>query len=91
MGEACGNGTALDSRSYVLLMNGERAAMAFTDPPYNVRIDGHACGLGAVRHREFAMACGEMDEFEFTQFLSRSFQLLAKNSIDGAIHFICMD
>ena len=31
---------------------------AFLDPPYNVRINGHANAKG--RHREFAMASGEM-------------------------------
>jgi len=25
-----------------------RAAIVFTDPPYNVPIDGHASGLGAI-------------------------------------------
>ena len=43
--------------------------MVFTDPPYNVPIDGHVSGLGDVRHREFAMASGEMSEAEFTGFL----------------------
>jgi hypothetical protein len=33
----------------------------FTDPPYNVPIDGHVSGLGTVRHREFAMASGEIE------------------------------
>ena len=34
--------------------------LVFTDPPYNVRIEGHVSGLGQVKHREFAMASGEM-------------------------------
>jgi DNA modification methylase len=72
-------------------MHGALATMIFTDPPYNVRIDGHASGLGAIRHREFAMASGEMDETEFKAFLTSSCALLTKNSIDGAIHFVCMD
>ncbi len=41
----------------------------FTDPPYNCKIDGHASGLGKVKHREFAMASGEMSEDEFKTFL----------------------
>ena len=65
--------------------------MVFTDAPYNVKIDGHASGLGATRHPDFAMASGEMDEVEFTDFLTRSCQLMARHSIDGAIHFLCMD
>ena len=63
----------------------------FTDPPYNVAIDGHVCGLGRVRHREFAMGCGEMSEAEFTAFLEAVFDLLAENTVDGSIHQICMD
>jgi DNA modification methylase len=85
----CGN--ALDPRVYARLMDGERATTVVTDPPYNVRIDGHASGLGAVHHRDFVMASGEMDDNEFTDFLSRSFRLLAKYSADGAIHFVFMD
>jgi DNA modification methylase len=65
--------------------------MVFTDPPYNVPIDGHVSGLGRIQHREFAMASGEMTEDAFTKFLGTAFQHLANNSSDGAIHFVCMD
>jgi hypothetical protein len=34
--------------------------VVFSDPPYNVKIDGHVCGAGSIKHREFAMASGEM-------------------------------
>jgi DNA modification methylase len=85
----CGN--ALDSSSYRLLMENRRAAMAFTDPPYNVKVDGHVSGLGTTRHREFAMASGEMNEAEFVSFLTRACSLMARHSIDGSIHFQCMD
>ena len=30
------------------------------DPPYTVPIEGHASGLGAIHHRPFPMASGEM-------------------------------
>ena len=72
-------------------MAGERARMVFSDPPYNVKIDGNVGGLGRIRHREFAMASGEMTEAEFTDFLHAAFRNLADHSLDGAIHFICMD
>ncbi len=85
----CGN--ALDTLVVDQLMAGELAQMVFTDPPYNVPIEGHVSGLGEVKHREFAMASGEMDQVQFTGFLSSAFQNLAKFSIDGSIHFICMD
>src|SRR5262249_50386302 len=84
-------GTALASAAFAALVGEERAAMVFTDPPYNVPIDGHASGLGAIHHRSFPMASGEMDEAEFTAFLVKAFRNLAAFSIDGSLHFICMD
>ncbi|MEA2875568.1 MAG: hypothetical protein QOF14_764 [Hyphomicrobiales bacterium] len=53
-------GDARNGADYALLLGEEKADLIFTDPPYNVRIDGNVCGLGTVRHREFAMASGEM-------------------------------
>ena len=37
------------------------------------------------------MASGEMDSTEFTSFLSEAFRNLAAFSVDGSIHFVCMD
>ncbi|WP_237155486.1 ParB N-terminal domain-containing protein [Oryzibacter oryziterrae] len=65
--------------------------LIFTDPPYNVPIDGHVSGLGAVRHREFAVASGEMTREEFTAFLSLTLSNAARLAKDGAIAFVCMD
>jgi DNA modification methylase len=73
------------------LMDGQLAEMAFTDPPYNVPIEGNVGGLGKVRHRDFVMASGEMNREQFTAFLSAAFANLAGFSIDGSIHFVCMD
>jgi DNA modification methylase len=84
-------GDAREQAAYDRLLEGAKAQFVFTDPPYNVEIDGHVCGLGRVRHREFAMGCGEMSEAEFTAFLKATFALLAENTIDGSIHQICMD
>jgi DNA modification methylase len=84
-------GSALDRHAFAALFGDERAAMVFTDPPYNVPIDGHASGLGAVHHRPFPMASGEMDSTEFTAFLEQAFGNLAAFTADGSIHFVCMD
>src|SRR5262245_15574316 len=84
-------GDARDKIAYDQLLAGGKAEFVFTDPPYNVAIDGHVCGLGRVRHREFAMGCGELSEAEFTAFLKAVFALLAENSVEGSIHQICMD
>lgn len=84
-------GDARDTATYAALMGADRARAVFTDPPYNVKIDGHVCGSGTVKHREFAMASGEMDAAAFTAFLEASLGAMAAVSLDGAIHFTCMD
>src|SRR5262249_58954828 len=66
-------GDALRKGSYRDLLGAQKAQMVFTDPPYNVAITGHVSGLGKVKHREFAMACGEMSPQEYTKFLRTTF------------------
>ena len=82
---------ACDKAAYTQLMDGEQARVVFADAPYNVPIDGHVGGLGAIKHREFKMASGEMSPAEFQQFLKTVFANMAEVSIDGALHFLCMD
>jgi ParB-like nuclease family protein/DNA methylase len=84
-------GDAREQAAYDALLEGAKAQFVFTDPPYNVEIDGHVCGLGRIRHDNFAMGCGEMSETEFTTFLATVFERIAANSIDGSIHQICID
>jgi DNA modification methylase len=86
---ACGD--AQRSENYEALLRGEIAEMMVTDPPYNVRIDGHAMGRGKVRHREFPMASGEMSAAAFKAFLNRFIRCAINASRDGAIHYIFMD
>jgi DNA modification methylase len=65
--------------------------MVFSDPPYNVPVQGHISGLGQFQHREFAMASGEMDKDEFTRFLTSACERFAAASRDGSLHYLCMD
>lgn len=85
----CGN--ALDEESYRLLLGSEQAAMVFADMPYNVSIATHASGLGKKQHGEFAMASGEMSRPEFISFLTTAMTHMANFSIDGSIHYQCID
>ncbi len=85
----CGN--ALHETAYRAVMGSRRAAAVFTDPPFNVKIDGHATGNGTIRHREFAMASGEMSDAEFFAFLINVITLTARFSTANAIAYICMD
>lgn len=84
-------GDARHPDTFTALMESDRAKAVFTDPPYNVKIGGHVCGSGAIQHREFAMASGEMDVAGFTAFLRSTLGAMADVSVDGAIHFVCMD
>lgn len=84
-------GDALDLETVHTLMDGETAQMVFTDPPYNVPIEGHVGGSGSIKHREFAMASGEMSPEQFTSFLHLVCENMSNKSADGSIHFICMD
>ena len=84
----CGDGRDPDFLRRVIGTD-TRVDAAFLDPPYNVRISGHANSKG--RHREFAMASGEMSEVEFRTFLSETLGACARVSRDGAVHFVCMD
>lgn len=84
-------GDATKPESYRRLLAGQQAQLVFTDPPYNVPIKGHVSGLGKVQHDEFAMASGEMDRTEFTAFLATIFQNLTAHSVEGSVHYVCMD
>ena len=84
-------GDARKPEDYGRVLAGKTADLIFTDPPYNVPIDGHVTGLGRIRHREFAMGVGEMSEAEFTSFLTETLGGAAKVCRDGAIAFVCMD
>jgi DNA modification methylase len=65
--------------------------MIFTDPPWNLQIQGHVSGLGAVKHVEFAMASGEMSSAEFQTFLATKLGHAARHAVDGSIHFVVID
>ena len=85
----CGN--SLVAASYERLMDGAKADLVITDPPYNVVIDGHATGNGSVHHREFAMASGEMSSTEFTNFLRSAMFAARSYSTAGSLAYYFMD
>ena len=85
----CGDARSADD--YAALMAGEAGGIVFTDPPYNVPIDGHVCGLGQFQHREFAMAAGEMSPAQFTNFLATALARMIEHVRPGAILYVCMD
>ena len=84
----CGDGRDIEFLRAVV-GDGETIDAAFLDPPYNVKINGHANAAG--RHREFAMASGEMTTAAFRTFLTETLSACERVSRNGAVHFVCMD
>ena len=84
-------GSSLEESSFTALMGRRRANVVFTDPPYNLPIDGNVCGKGTIHHREFAMGSGEMSEEQFADFLTTNLRLLSCFSTPGSVHYLCMD
>ena len=82
---------ARDKANLGLILGDEQADMVFTDPPYNVPIDGHVLGHGRVMHPEFAMASGEMTDVEFVEFLRQVLSNAVSVSRNGALHYVAMD
>lgn len=84
-------GDSLNPETFAKLFENDKADMILQDPPYNVKIDGHVCGSGTIKHKEFAMASGEMTADEFTQFLMNNFALCKQYSNNGSLHYNFMD
>ena len=83
-------GDAREAANLDRLLGDEQAAMAFLDPPYNVRV-GSVVGRGRTKHDEFAMASGEMSRQEYVGFLIETLGNAATHSRAGAVHYVCMD
>lgn len=84
-------GDALSAAAYAAALGGERAAMALTDPPFNVAINGHVSGKGKHKHREFVQASGEMSEEEFIAFLTAACRRLKQHLSSNALAYVFMD
>ncbi|GJD63985.1 site-specific DNA-methyltransferase [Methylobacterium frigidaeris] len=83
--------SALDGESYARLLSGRPVRTVFSDPPYNVPVAGHVCGSGRVKHREFAMASGEMSPDAFTRFLATAMTHLRDSLVPGGLMYLAMD
>ncbi|WP_448529159.1 DNA modification methylase [Raineya sp.] len=83
-------GDSTKAETFEILMQNEKAQIVFTDPPYNLSYKDFG-GHGKVQHKDFAMAAGEMSDWEFVEFLENYMKNLVKYSIDGSIHYHFMD
>ena len=72
----CGDSTK--EESYALLMNGKKANLVVTDPPYNVNYQGTA---GKIKN-------GNLENEKFYQFLFDAFTCMEKAMADDAIIYV---
>ena len=86
---ACGNALSPDEVLGDVLDGLELAKACITDPPYNVPTAGHI--RTTQKHAEFAMAAGEMDDQDFTEFLSRSITASLPYMDTTALYYLFMD
>ena len=84
-----GCGDSLDTDFVRAISVGKKAQVCFTDPPYNVPVGGHVTSL--AKHKEFAMASGEMSREQFVAFLAKLLEGIRSNTEEGAVSFMCMD
>lgn len=84
----CGNARIPDDLAAV---KDERVISAvFTDPPYNVPINGHV-RAATGKFEEFAEASGEMSDAEYEAFSTATAENMAKALKPGGIMFLCID
>lgn len=84
----CGNSRDLEVARQILA--DDVADLVFSDPPYNVPINGHA-RQSTGHFEEFAEASGEMSREEFTQFLTTYLAVAKKSTRPGALVYSFMD
>jgi DNA modification methylase len=83
-------GDAFCPEHYASLMRGAKAAMVFTDPPYN--LSGRSIGgKGRFKHRQFVAANGELSDVEFEEYLRSGIARFAAHTTAGGLIYVCMD
>jgi len=85
----CGDGT--DTAFVSGVLSGRLADAVFTDPPWNIPVDGFISGNGRHRHREFVQGAGEMSDDTFFAFLCALLEVLRVSSKPSALVFCCID
>ena len=86
-----GCGDARETDDIDRLMQGDKARVAFLDPPHDIPIHGHVQSRSPVQHEEFAFAPGERAELGFIAFLKEALSQATRVSENGALHYTCTD
>jgi DNA modification methylase len=84
----CGDSTSIDAVD--TLMDGGKADMVFTDPPYNVAVVGGCKNpLNPMYQSGKAIENDSMSDADFRQFLRDAFASMDAGSKDGAVAYVC--
>lgn len=84
----CGN--ARSPEHLAAVVGDDTISVVFTDPPYNVRVNGHV-RASKGKFEEFAEGSGEMSEAEYERFLNITVENMAGTLKPGGILFLCID
>lgn len=84
----CGN--ARDAALMKKMVGDETVDAVFTDPPYNVPVNGHV-RVERGKFAEFGEASGEMSQSEYREFLHQTSANMASVVKPGGILFLCID
>ena len=85
-------GSFLEQANQTLLLEGIRARIVFTDPPYNLPTNFFIKDNKKKKnHKDFAMGAGEMTDDEFAAFLESIMRASVEWTVPGSIHYIFMD
>jgi len=77
----CGDSTSIEDVQ--TLMAGKKAAMVFTDPPYNVNYSGSGAETSNTIMND------HMDDNAFSEFLHNTFEAMASATADNAPAYVC--
>ncbi|WP_319546646.1 DNA modification methylase [Ruegeria conchae] len=83
-------GSARDGDRLAAVLDGALADVVFTDPPFNLKINGHVRGA-EQGFEEFAEASGEMSREVFTDFLVETLGNASNILRPGGVVFACID
>ena len=76
----CGDSTKREATEK--LMDGKRAVMVFTDPPYNVDYQGATKNKLTIKN-------DHMPKLEFQQFLTSAFSCMYESTVPGGAIYVC--